>query len=370
MKKVYKQFNRLRIETELEPMEVNELEMARIKQRVLKKRKRKQIPKIAGAAAGIILAVNITAGMAFPAYAEKIPFLASVFERFNDDNKYVFKGYEEFATDIGVTKESNGISITVTDAVYDGENVTIAYTMKSEKELGTRPGLEGSFIIEELEKRYENGGYSTRHLAEKVSEHEYAGLFVYQLVKGSKPEEVHARWNGESVIDFDYVYTQYKGDWDFQFHLKKLESKTTKLADEGLLLREDGFEVNMSKMVTTPVSTTLYITERVLQDQFEAPIDDWHGIDVEYKVVDNLGNEYNTIIDHGLSSVQKELNNLSQTRLMMNAVHKDATSLTVTPYISVLKLGTPRATEKGSSTPLEVVGEPYMIGPIEVPLSE
>ncbi len=369
MKKVYKQFNHLKIDTELEPMEVNELEIARIKQRVLKRRNRKQIPKIAGAAAGIILAVNITAGMAFPAYAEKIPFLASVFERFNDDNKYVFKDYEEFATDIGVTKESNGISITVTDAVYDGENVTIAYTMKSEKELGTRPGLDGPFIIEEVKKRYENGGYSTRHLAEKVGEHEYAGLFVYQLVKGSKPEEVHARWSGDTVIDFNYVYTEYEGDWDFQFHLKKLESKTTKLADAGLRLQEEGFEINMSKMVETPVTTTLYLTEKVLQDQFQPPIENWHGIDVEYKVVDNLGNEYKTIYAYDVG-VSKELNNLGQTRLMMNAIHKDATSLIVTPYVSVLKLGTPIATENGSSTPLEVVGEPYKIGPIEVPLSK
>ena len=369
MKKVYKQFNHLKIETELEPMEVNELEMARIKRSVLKKKKRKQLPKMVGSVAAIFLTANITAGIAFPVYAEKIPFLSNVFQLFNDESKYVFEDYEEFATDIGVTKESNGISITVTDAVYDGENVTIAYTMTSEKELGTRPGLEGSFIIEELKKRYEHIGYSTRHLAEKVSEHEYAGLFVYQLIQGSKPEEVHASWNGEAVIDFNYVHTAYKGDWDFQFHLEKLESKTTKLADAGLLLQEEGIEINMSKMVTTPVSMTLYITERVLHDQFQPPTEEWHGIDVEYKIVDNLGNEYQTIVDHG-GGVQKERDNLNQTRLMMNVIHKDATSLTVTPYVSVLKLGMPEATQNGSIAPLKAVGEPYMIGPIEVPLSE
>ena len=369
MKKVYKQFNELNIETELEPMEVNELEMTRIKQRVLKKRKRKQAPKIVGAAAAIFLAGNITAGMAFPAYAEKIPFLASVFERFNDEDKYVFGDYEEFATDMGVTKESNGISITVTDAVYDGENITIAYTMKSEKELGTRPSLDGQFIIEELKERYKNGGYSTNYLAEKVGEHEYAGLFVYQLVKGSKPEEVHINWNGHTVRDFNNVSTAYNGDWDFHFHLKKLESKTKKLADAGLLLQKDGIEIDMSKMVTTPVSTTLYLTERVLQDEFQPPIDDWHGIEVEYKVVDNLGNEYKTISDDGMS-VQRGTNNLGQQRLMMNAIHKNATALTVTPYVSVVKLGVPRATENGSIAPIEVIGEPYTIGSIKVPLSK
>ena len=55
---------------------------------------------------------------------------------------------------------------------------------------------------------------------------------------------------------------------------------------------------------------------------------------------------------------------------MMNKIHKDATLLTITPYVSVLKLGMPSATENGSIAPLEEVGEPYSIGPIEVPLSK
>ena len=109
MKKVYKQLNHLKIDTELEPMEVNDLEMTRIKQRVFKKRGRKRIPKIVGFAAAIVLAVNVAASMTFPAYAQKIPFLSSVFQLFNDENKYVFEDYEGFATDIAVTKESNGI---------------------------------------------------------------------------------------------------------------------------------------------------------------------------------------------------------------------------------------------------------------------
>ena len=369
MKKVYKQLNHLKIDTELEPMEVNDLEMTRIKQRVFKKRGRKRIPKIVGFAAAIVFAVNVAASVTFPAYAEKIPFLSSVFQLFNDENKYVFEDYEGFATDIAVTKESNGISITITDAVYDGENVTVAYTMTSEKELGTRPSLEGEFIIEELKKRYENKGYSTRSIVERISEHEYAGLFVYQLIQGSKPKEVHVSWNGNAVIDLNNVSTAYEGDWNFQFHLKTLESKTTKLADAGLLLQEDGIEINMSKMVTTPVSTTLYMTERVLHNQFQPPIDDWHGVHIEYKVVDNIGNEYKTIPYYGIG-VQKELNNLSQPRLMMNKIHKDATLLTITPYVSVLKLGMPSATENGSIAPIEEMGEPYSIGPIEVPLSK
>ena len=76
----------------------------------------------------------------------------------------------------------------------------------------------------------------------------------------------------------------------------------------------------MSKMVTTPVSTKLYMTECVLHNEFKPPIDDWHGVRIEYKVVNKLGNEYKTIPNHGIG-VQKELNNLSQTRLTMNKIH-------------------------------------------------
>ena len=40
----------------------------------------------------------------------------------------------------------------------------------------------------------------------------------------------------------------------------------------------------------------------------------------------------------------------------------------ITPDVSVLKLGILSATENGSIVPLEEVGEPYSIGPIEIPL--
>ena len=52
----------------------------------------------------------------------------------------------------------------------------------------------------------------------------------------------------------------------------------------------------------------------------------------------------------------------------MNKIHQDATSLMITPDVSVLKLGMPSATENGSIAPLEEVGEPYSIGPIEITL--
>ena len=62
-----------------------------------------------------------------------------------------------------------------------------------------------------------------------------------------------------------------------------------------LLLQEDGVEINRSKIMTTPVSTMLYMTECVLHNEFKPPMDEWHSVRIECKVVDNLGNEYKTI---------------------------------------------------------------------------
>jgi hypothetical protein len=63
-----------------------------------------------------------------------LPIIGNIFEFFSNESKsYVFDEYNQYSTEIGTTKESNGVEITITNAVYDGESVTIAYTMRSEK---------------------------------------------------------------------------------------------------------------------------------------------------------------------------------------------------------------------------------------------
>ena len=108
----------------------------------MKSQKKRHISRNFSVAAALLVASSITLSFAFPTIAAKLPIMGDIFGLFSNDEEYVFEKYNTYSTDIGITKESNGISLTLTDAVYDGENITIAYTLKSEHDLGDRPVLK------------------------------------------------------------------------------------------------------------------------------------------------------------------------------------------------------------------------------------
>ena len=55
-----------------------------------------------------------------------------------------------------MTKESNGIKVTINDAVFDGETVTITYSIESDKDLGEDP-----IILDTLDIKGSTGNAGT-----------------------------------------------------------------------------------------------------------------------------------------------------------------------------------------------------------------
>lgn len=343
-------------------MEVSELEMERVKRTVLRGKKKNHLPKSLSVAAAFLVASSITLTLAFPTFAAKLPIVGNIFELFNDDEKYVFEKYDTHSTDIGVTKKSNGISITVTDAVYDGENITIAYTLESDKDLGERPVLEGKLDAEEFHNMYKDYGFFPKYITKKISEHEYAGLFIYQLIKGPKPDEIHVTWDGDSVLNLANINHIFPGDWSFQLTLNKLEGETQQLSQAGIHSESNGVDVTLIKMTETPVSTTLYFSELVDERLVAMEDNEWRGVAIEYLVTDDLGNEYNAIhyedIGHSTDFQQSRRNN---PRLTTTLFHKEAASVTITPIINIYKM-------KNSEGWLELVQEPYPIESMQLNL--
>ncbi|MBP1992148.1 DUF4179 domain-containing protein [Paenibacillus eucommiae] len=48
---------------------------------------------------------------------------------------------------INMTKESNGIKVTVTEAIFDGETVSLTYSLESKQDLGDAPYLHAFLDI-------------------------------------------------------------------------------------------------------------------------------------------------------------------------------------------------------------------------------
>ncbi|MCG3087314.1 DUF4179 domain-containing protein [Sporosarcina cyprini] len=366
MKNLYRQLNELKIDYEMKPMDVSAAEKNRIKGKVLRKKKKYRAPKLISAAAALIMATTVACGFAFPTFAAKLPIIGNLFEMFSDDESYVFEEYETYATDIGVTKESNGISITVENAVYDGESISIAYKMVSDKDLGTRPILEGMLDAVEFGDEYKDYGFAPKYISKKISENEYAGLLIYQLIKGPKPEEIHVTWKGEQVLDLSNVSNSFSGEWAYEFTLNKLKVHSKDYVGSELIAADDGINIVLTKMTATPVSTTIYLSESVDIPTVTKQDTEWRGILMDYRVTDDVGNEYNIISyeDIGHSSDFNGRNLESNPRITMTLLDKQATSLYITPIVNIYEL------DKENGSDLIPIQEPYEIEPIVVPIEK
>ena len=154
MKDIYELLNDVSIDdNEFEEMEVTEFEKAKVKSALKKSipRKKKRMDwKMNVAAAAIVLGLSATTlGLTFPAYAGNIPVIGDIF-RFLDNGKTgLYDNYKEYSTEMNMTQESNGIKMTINDAVFDGETVAITYSIESDRDLGEdlqyliRPILKG-----------------------------------------------------------------------------------------------------------------------------------------------------------------------------------------------------------------------------------
>lgn len=363
MKNLYKQFDKLKMDTDLQPMDLSELEKARIKQNVLRSKKKNHKPKIASAAVAVVAASCITFGVAFPTLAAKLPIVGSLFESFIDDKSYVFDQFADYTSDIGITKESNGIQVTVTDAVYDGENITIAYTMTSDQDLGERAVMEGKLHAEEFGDAYEHFGFAPKDMGKKISDTEYAGLLVYGLIDGPKPEEIHVTWDGTRIINLDNVNNNHSGDWKFQFKLNALEASTNDFAEANITSEATGIQVNLTKITETPVSTTIYLSESVDIPTVAMEEDEWRGTLIEYDVTDDLGNEYKAIHYPDIGHSTDFKGKLSNPRITTTQFHPEATTIYVTPIVNVYKM-------INSEGDLELAKEPYSIEPLLISLKK
>ena len=360
MKKIYHQFNHLNIDVDLEPMEVSAFEKEKIKRTVLKTKKKKHITRNIVAAVIFLAVSSVTVGSTFPAFAANIPIIGNVFKLFIHHEKYVFDHYDTYSTNIGMSKESNGVEVTVTDAVYDGENITIAYTITSETDLGERPILEGDLIADELKNRYRDGGYDVNYIVQKISNHEYAVLFVYELIRGTKPDKVHITLEGDQIIDLNNVNNSVQGSWSFAFALNKLESIDEKLNKANLTTQINGIRVSAAKLTKTPISTAFYLTEEAALTEEDG---EWRGLRIDYTISDNLGNKYNSIHYKGTGHSTDFEGRANHPRITIKNVDERATSVIITPIVNVYKMNDHRTGE------LKQVNKPYEMNPIKVPVN-
>lgn len=319
MKNLYKILQ----EDDFEEMEVSELEKARVKsslkKSIIQKEKRKSW-KLKLVAAAMVCSLSVSAiGLAFPTYASNIPIIGDVF-KFLDEETYGH--YKEFSTEMNLNAESKGIKMTINEAIFDGNTVTVTYTIESKKALASNiamlnhpPNIQGA------------RGMVSNDVISKVDDKHYVGVsrftpFELDLKEG---EPINIDWKINHLI-LEEDGADIKGKWKFNFSLQATDS-TVQLSDK--FSEEEGVRVAIEEIMVTPMSFILQY-DQIVSKQTE---EKWTNIDVQLEVKDDLGNVY---VGEGNGGFGKAPDTMTWSETF-GKLDPNATKLIITPTINLVK---------------------------------
>lgn len=297
MKDIYELLHHIDIdENEFTEMEVTELEKARVKQalkksirgNVIKRGQRKK-----AMAASVLIGLSLTTiGLTFPVSADGIPVIGDIFRFFdsertdlpkNVDTKKnakngLYYDYKKYAEGINITKQSNGITFTIRDAVYDGKTLSLTYSIESGQDLGNNPFPSGRLQIQGGKALGSTEGIS------RVGKHNYVGLLTVSDVDGSIGDNATVKWEVGSIQNPD-KQKEIKGQWDFEFSLKATEREETIVNRS---ITQNDVTVSLEKLSISPMSFVIYYNQEVAENLKNK----WDEVRVDLTIKDDLGNLY------------------------------------------------------------------------------
>lgn len=323
MKDIYEILNDVDIdESEMDSMEVSDIEKAKVKRTLKKSIKKNKVWRksiIAASVCFIMIGAMVIVGITSPASAADIPVVGDIFRFLDNGRTGMYDKYKENANEINVTKESNGISVTIKDAVFDGKTLNYTYEIRSNKELGENPILGGIPVSGISIKGYK-GGLSVGSMTKKVNDNTYVGQSVYSIDQERK--QINVKLNFKSIATLENgVEKQIKGNWDFDINVKKVKN-TKQYINKGI--QKNGIKISIDNMYKNDMSFTINysqsITKKVTQKWFE--------VSTSLEVKDDLGNVYRGSGNGSNGTIYKV--NSSETFGKLNA---NAKKLIITPKV-------------------------------------
>ncbi len=327
MKDLYKQFNEIDIDLdEFEEIEVSELERAKVKKELrnkLSSSKQKKGKKfLAAASLAIGLSVTALVGLSFTAYADNIPVISNIYKFFydyRDKNGEFYGDYAENATMINLTATSNGINVTVDDAIYDGESMIVTYTIKANRDLGNPVVIRG---IPHLQGSPKTGSHEASKVSE--SENKYVGIITMKMEE--EETSLPIEWNIDYLRPGRTTDNEpIEGNWKFNFTLNKADIDIYKLDKK---LSQNDLTVHLQKLTISPNSFHLLFEQIDTNKLYEK----WDSAIVELLVKDNLGNRYSLEEQSGSYSVHKHS---TKWGAIYEKVDPQATQLIITPEVEL-----------------------------------
>lgn len=311
----YKKLAHLNID-DIEPVEVSEFEKKRVKKHVLGTKRSPKLFKNIAIATAITIGATVATSFAFPSFASQIPFVQNVISYFNDKDS-IYSNYNDFATEIGQVQTSNGVSVMIENAVFDGTSLTISYALETELDLGDMPSVKNYLDIKGADAM---GGGST---IKKINETTYVGLDkMVPHFKDGKRDEIIVSWKPEAFISYE-TGEKVKGDWQFDFSISKLEGEI-QLVNQAVT--NDGITILINSIEKSDMSAVInyeHFVDQKLADQ-------WMHTTISLEVKDDLGKVYAVQGNGGVSYDDGLSYKWSET---MNTIDPNAQKLIIYPTV-------------------------------------
>lgn len=289
-------------------------------------------------AASIAVILISCISMVFPIVARDLPVVGSVFQ-FLSENNIIDKDYIAYKVNLNVSKSSNGVEITINDIVYDGVQLALGYTVKSEKDLKTDPFIFKSNI--RINGKTVNTGSGASGLFKDSKA--YIGVAYINLGNSSSinTSAGNIKIPNEFLINLDIreLVGEIKGNWDFKFKVSKekinLKSKEIK-TDIDLSALRPGLKVN--EIILTPINTVIKTSENFNEG--------FYGDKGGYLIYDDKGRKLNYKSGSGEGSQKSKIYN---NQFIYNSVFEDTQVINIIPYTTVKEFMQKKNNETGST---------------------
>ncbi|WP_300261460.1 DUF4179 domain-containing protein [Clostridium sp.] len=321
--------NRLKMENMKVPDEINKKIDDTINN--LGKRKR-NYKKVSGICVACI-AGTIIFGLTIPTYARNIPVLGKIFERFDS---IIYENYDKYASDLNITKESNGYRVTINKIVYDTLDLEVFYTIQSDKPL--EDGIDLLDVKLGINNNFISLGFGGR--GEKVDDFTYVGVKDYSIAnegfaledlkKNILERDIKIPNNFDLNINISSLGNitedvKVEGNWNFNIPISdELVRENIKEQNLNIDLGNELQGVELNKLIQTPINTVLQVTEtRDLHDYST----------LSFVVFDDKGRYLYSKSGTGIGNVDKNGNSKLFNSYNFKDVYDDSKSLIIIPYI-------------------------------------
>lgn len=270
-----KDFIKLDVE-EIESVELSDWEKSNIEKSVLRSTSTKKdaLKKWKWVSMVAMLTFIFTSSVIWlPAVANRLPIVQQLLKSNDNPQLQVFSDY---ATIINQIDESNGTSIELAEAFFDGTIVSVSYEMKHEEPINEPP----LFWSGDLEVNGNKLDVRSHQIIKK-NDDTWIGMFTARISDKVIDETINVQWRPKDFKGIENT-TLVEGSWNFQLELTPTGAYSKKV---NIPFGNEQYQLLCHQITAGKYITTLY---------FEGNLD-WDTEFLMVDIQDNLGNIYENV---------------------------------------------------------------------------